>query len=63
MSCASRVRDYLTDVPGVSKAKVDFGTGKARVDYDDEQTKPETISHKLEVYSDGKYKATIAPTP
>ena len=31
------------------------------MDYDDEHVTPEVISHKLEVYSDGRYKAKIAP--
>ncbi|MBT9584422.1 hypothetical protein IV102_13855 [bacterium] len=47
----------MTDVYGVSKARIDFDAGKVQVSYDDEKTNADEICRSLKACSDGRYTA------
>jgi Cu+-exporting ATPase len=45
--CASRVEDGLSTLTGVSQASVNFGTGRATVDYDPHQVSTPDLVHRV----------------
>jgi len=47
-NCVRHVEDALRGVPGVSSAKVDFGTQKASVDYDPSEATVEALTSAVD---------------
>lgn len=47
MSCKHLIEEDLADLPGVRSVSVDLAGGRARVDYDEQQVKTETLIEKI----------------
>lgn len=52
--CASKIEKELAAMDGVQKAKVDFETKTATVQFDDAKQSPEKLAEKVESVLDGK---------
>jgi len=61
--CASKIEKELAAMDGVQKAKVDFETKTATVQFDDTKQSPEKLVEKVESVADGKtYKVSDIKT-
>ena len=61
--CASKIEKELAAMDGVQKAKVDFETKTATVQFDDAKQSPEKLAKKVESVADGKtYKVSDIKT-
>jgi len=61
--CASKIEKELAAMDGVQKAKVDFETKTATVQFDDARQSPKKLAEKVESVADGKtYKVSDIKT-